>query len=93
MEIPENPNEVEEMQQGREAEFILNHPMVKGAIDAMEAYYAQAWMRTEIGDRDEREMAFGMLKCVQAFRSLLTEYVETGTMAAVQKDSRTQQQG
>lgn len=79
--IPEETSELEEIQRGREAAYLLEHPMITGALHALEQYYNDAWRNTTLEQVDEREEAFRMLLMANAFRMLLTKYVETGTLS------------
>lgn len=79
------PSEEEEAQRAREAEHLLQHPMVVGALDAMEAHFDQEWRTTTLTQTDERETAYRMLLACQTFRKLLTKHIETGTLLEVAK--------
>ena len=92
MEIPKNPNETAELQRAREAEMLLNNPMLMAAIEAIEAHFTKDWYGTKIDEREARETAYMMLKTVGLFRHLLTEHLTTGKLAAAQKDARDVQQ-
>ncbi len=87
-----NPNETMEIQRAREAEFLLNHPMIVGAFDALEASFESQWRNTNIEQRDEREEAFRMMHTVRLLKTLLTRYIETGKLAEQSKVTRLEQE-
>ena len=83
--IQTNEKEVEEVQRGREATHLLNHPMITGALSANETYYEREWRETKIDETEIRENAFKMMMVSRAFASLLTKHIETGTLAEHQQ--------
>ena len=85
-------SEEEEIQRGREAAHLKEHPMVVGALDAIEAYYSRVWKDSKLGENQVREEAFRMLHCVALFGRLLTDHMETGTLAEKAKVIRDEQE-
>lgn len=74
----------EELQRAREAEAILNNPLVVEALDAIERRYMEQWAGSDLEDVKSREFAFRMYRSAQLFRILLTKCVESGTLVAHQ---------
>ena len=89
--IPET-TETEEIQRGAEARHLLEHPMIVGALDAIEKHYELAWRQSKLGEGEVREEAFKMLHAAGLFRKLLTKYVETGTLAEASRAQKERQE-
>ena len=85
-------NASEEIQRGREASYLLQNPMIKGALEAIEGFYEREWKNTTIEEVDKREEAYRMLLMANAFKMLLTKYGETGTLAEHQSELDKQKQ-
>lgn len=85
---PSNPNETEEIQRGAEAEFLLGHPLIKGALEAIEHKYMGQWLKTKEDEVEKREAAHRMLRASLEFQAELKHHVQTGTLAAAERAER-----
>jgi hypothetical protein len=69
-----------QLQRAREAKNLLDHPMLKDALSAIESKYMEQWMVSDIEDAKSREFSFRMIRSAQLFRILLTKFIEDGTL-------------
>jgi len=70
---------VEEQQRGHEAQRILDHELVKQALDDIEAATVRKW--EVAGGEKEREDLWRLYKVAKLFRDVLRSHIETGKMA------------
>lgn len=74
------PEHDEILRQAAEAKALLEHPMVQGALVAMEQVSIREFARSKFDDKEARERAYLRLQAAQEFRSLLTTFVNTGRL-------------
>jgi hypothetical protein len=74
----------EALRRSREAERLMQDPMLKEAMDIMEREVMEAWMSCPIRDLEGREAAWRMAVTTRKFRELLKGTAESGKLAAEQ---------
>jgi hypothetical protein len=74
-------DEVVEAQRAAEARHLLEHPMLNGALTAIEEEWDREWKGSNPGDVKTREFAYRMLYTARKFRALLTKIVDSGNLA------------
>lgn len=72
----------QEIQRGQEAEFLLNHPLLIGTLDDIEAATILKWEHAET--KEQRDDLWRFYKCCKLFRQALESHMQTGKMAAIQ---------
>lgn len=88
---PATRSKAQQVQQAREAESLLNHPMISGALQAIEAKYMQQWLGSPIDDQRSREFCFRMVRTAQEFAALLQSFVEDGKLVAIEEAAEQRQ--
>lgn len=71
-----------EMIRGRQAETLLNDPLLVEALSIIETKFEEKWKRSDPLDTEVREEAFRLLKCLELFKSQLAHVLQTGKLAA-----------
>lgn len=66
---------------GVEAERILNHPMVKEALEEMESNIVERWKNTGAEEDRQRYNAYLMYRLLNNFRDQFEQKIKTGKMA------------
>jgi len=72
----------QEIQRAEEARFLLEQPLLKQALDEIEAATIQRWEMAE--SKDQREDYWRLFKITKLFRQALQSYIETGKLAKLQ---------
>jgi len=72
----------QEIQRAEEARFLLEQPLLKQALDEIEAATIQRWEMAE--SKDQREDYWRLFKITKLFRRALQSYIETGKLAKLQ---------
>jgi len=80
-----------EISRGKSAHQLLENPLLKEALDAIEQSFRDEIENSNLSQRDLREEAFRMLCAAKVFRKHLTRYIETGKMASMSKAQRHEQ--
>lgn len=75
-----------EIIEGREAQQLLDSPVLTRALDDLEQQYVDAWRTSDASDVQGRERLFHAVQCVEHFRGHLRIAVERGKLAAAQLD-------
>ncbi|MBP9131024.1 MAG: hypothetical protein KBF50_12180 [Steroidobacteraceae bacterium] len=75
-------HELQETERGRQAAELLAHPLLKEALDAIEAEVVSQWGQCPARDHEGKEALWQLYKTAQKFRGVLTGYVDTGKVAA-----------
>ena len=85
-----SPTDLEQeiMNRAKQAEFILKHPIVAGAIEAMKNNFSRKWVNSEPGDVETRELAYRHLHAVHTFERLLTRFAEDGKLVEAEIETR-----
>ncbi len=76
-----------EIRKGRDADRVLNDPLFAEAFKSVETGIFDAMRRVPIGDRDTQHELVLSLQVLAKVRRYLTEAVETGKMADIQKSN------
>jgi hypothetical protein len=74
--------EQQDIDRGRQAAELLESPLLKAALDAIEAEVVAQWEQCPARDTEGKEALWQLMKTSKKFRSLLTGYVNTGKLAA-----------
>jgi len=75
---------IEQQTRGTEARMLLDNPIMKEALDAIEKEVFDQWMQCPARDKDGKEALWQLAKTAQKFRGILTGYIETGKLATEQ---------
>lgn len=76
------PMELEDqIRRAGEAEMILSHSMVQGALDAMRADAYSKIEMTKPSQKDEREFLYHRLQAINGFEQQFQFHIENGRMA------------
>ncbi len=78
----------DEMLRGREAELLMNNPMLVEALSSIREGLEKVWRNSPIPDVEVREEAFRELKLLNLFETHLTKTMTTGKMAASEETLR-----
>lgn len=76
-----NPNEIEEIQRGREAQSLLTHPMLESAFSAIETKCLKDFFESSPDQSELREEAYRRMRSNRTVKGLLTAVIETGKLA------------
>lgn len=77
----------QEIREGREAQTIYDHPLVKGAFDGVEAGIIQAMRKAPLGDTATHHELVVTLQLLGSLRQQFITMIQTGTMAEKMKES------
>jgi len=75
---------IDQQTRGTEARMLLDNPIMKEALDAIEKEVFDQWMQCPARDKDGKEALWQLAKTAQKFRGILTGYIETGKLATEQ---------
>ena len=76
-----------EIQRGHEAQRILEEPLVKEALDKIEAGVIEAMKLCPIADTSTQHELVLTLQLHHRFKSMFLEIMQTGKLAQIQEDS------
>lgn len=74
----------EELRRAGQADQILNDPLVKAALDDIEANVLAWWEASEVKAQDFREKCWAIYCASRKFRGMLQTHIETGKLARAQ---------
>lgn len=74
----------EEVDAGRQAEYLLEHPIYQQAIATLRSEITQQWATSPARDAEGRERLWVMLKLLDRIQGHITSIAETGKMAKKQ---------
>ena len=74
------PQAEQAIRRAREAEALLENPLLQEAFEKLEGAYTQAFLNTNYDDAEGRERCFRMTHAVQQVRSQLQEVVTNGKL-------------
>jgi len=77
-----------EAERGRQAAQVLEHPLFVEAFGAYRARLLEEWEASPVRDTEGRERLWLMVKTVDAVRGHLEGLLQTGRMAALQREER-----
>lgn len=83
--------EEEEIRRGREARAVLENPLVRGALTAIRDHALKEIIDSDPANAAGREVSYRLMRTAMTFEKLLTRFVETGSLAEVQRDIRDHQ--
>lgn len=75
------------------AERILNDPMVKEALAAIEDGIRMAWSDTPIRDAEAREHLFRLLQAKRKFEEVFISHIQSGELAKHQLAAEEERKG
>lgn len=78
----------EELNRGRQAADIINHPLYAEAFDKLERELMDAWKQSPARDAAGRESLWLSVKILHQSRAHLTSLIETGQMAEIELSRR-----
>jgi hypothetical protein len=74
-------NPYQDAQRGREAEELLENPMLAEAFDKIEASYMDEWRQSKLADIEERERLWLAIQVLGEVKRHLRVVVENGVVA------------
>lgn len=74
-------NPYQDAQRGREAEELLENPMLAEAFDKIEASYMDEWRQSKLADIEERERLWLAIQVLSEVKRHLRVVVENGVIA------------
>jgi len=74
-------NPYQDAQRGREAEELLDNPMLAEAFDKIEAAYMDEWRQSKLPDLEERERLWLAIQVLGEVKRHLRVVVENGVIA------------
>lgn len=77
----------EEILRARQAQEIIDHPLYQEAFNKLQAELMQEWQSSAARDTEGREKLWLMLKLLGRTRAHLESAMQTGKLAAVEKQS------
>lgn len=69
----------QEINRADEARFLMENPLLKGALDDIEAATIQKWEMAD--NKDVRDDYWRLYKVAKLFRQIMETYIATGKMA------------
>lgn len=69
----------QEINRAEEARFLMENPLLKGALDDIEAATIQKWEMAD--NKDVRDDYWRLYKVAKLFRQIMETYIATGKMA------------
>jgi hypothetical protein len=87
-EADSNPQLRGEVERGRQATDLLEHPLMAEAFEAIRQRYLSEWENSPARDSQGREKIWTYLKQLEAVKAHLTEVVTTGKMAQMEQEER-----
>jgi hypothetical protein len=73
----------EEQERGRRAAELLEHPLLRDALEAIEAEVIGQWKACPARDAEGKEALWQLMKTADKFRGLLTGHIEAGKLATL----------
>jgi hypothetical protein len=64
------------IRKAKEAEFLLNHDLIKEAFEHIERKYINKWRASQFGANEAREIAYFVLSGLAEFKAELNGYIE-----------------
>ncbi len=80
----------EEIRRGMEAQRLMSEPLIKGAFADIEAGIVDAMRRCKVGDTGTQHELVLMLQLLTRVQNCFKTHMETGQMAAIQKETLAQ---
>ena len=74
----------QEVNQGREAGYLLENPVLQQTFDYLKDAYFKAWEQTSVEDSKSRENVWMMYKTLDTVHGHIKTYVDTGKLAKKQ---------
>lgn len=78
----------EVIRKGKEAEGLLNNPVIKDAFEGVRKQLENGWKNSKVNDQVLREECYRMLHCLEAVRTQLTTYVNGGKLLVAGREER-----
>lgn len=72
----------EAVERARQAQALLDHPLLADAFEKIENAYTQAIINSEYGQVENRERAFRMILAIRELNAQLNEVVNNGKVNA-----------
>lgn len=72
----------EERERGRQAAYLLEHPLMREAFDGVLAAYEDMWRNSAVGQSSEREKVWQLRTAAVEFREHFERWVRDGDVAA-----------
>jgi len=76
---------LEEMERGRQAQDLLEHPLLMEAFETIRESYVKGWETSSARDVEGREKIWTYLKQLDQLKAHLTTVLQTGSMAREQR--------
>lgn len=70
-----------EVVDGRQAQYILDHPLTLRAFQTLERDIVEQWAECPLRDRDGQHELLLMLKVMRKFQAIFRAYVDAGDIA------------
>ena len=74
----------DEQERGRQAQELLNSPLLSAALEAIEAEVIEQWEKCPARDQEGKEALWQLFKTSKKFRAILLGYIDTGKLATEQ---------
>jgi len=74
-------NPRDDVERGRRAAELLEHPLLVEALAAIEAEVVQQWEQCPARDSEGKECLWQLMKTSKKFRGLLNGYIQSGKLA------------
>ena len=84
----QEPNLLLEADRGRQAQDLLEHPLLLEAMETLRAEFKEAWANSPARDSEGREKLWQLHALVGKFESHLTQVLQTGKLARLQIDEQ-----
>lgn len=85
----EQPNLLLEADRGRQAQDLLEHPLLQEAMEILRSEFKEAWANSPARDSEGREKLWQLHAMVGKFESHLTQVLQTGKLARLQIEEQT----
>lgn len=72
----------EQVERGRQAAELMDHPILSAALDAIEAEVVSQWAECPARDNEGKEALWQLLKTSKKFRAILTGYINSGKLSS-----------
>ena len=73
--------EHEQVDRARQAQELLEHPLLKQALDAIERDVFELWAECEVMKSAEKDALHHHIRACRNFRAMLLGYINTGDLA------------
>lgn len=74
----------DEQERGRQAQELLNSPLLSTVLDAIESEVIEQWEKCPARDQEGKEALWQLFKTSKKFRAILLGYIDTGKLATEQ---------